>query len=321
MTGAVRAIGRWQILALISVALGLAALYLSSRASDSVAMREFRDRLQQIRHLETRLGNEVLESRAGELTSYDPIVAAAAKLETEIAELGPALPVKSPALAAAVAEHRAQGPTRRLATEHFLRATPALRNSVVYFPLLVRELVADVQRNGGGDAAGRIEAWRDQVMLAVHGRRPPIQAAEESDARNALVGNLLQADLEMLFAHARQILLRNAEAAVLAREIAGFSTSETMTRIEALYHEEVREAEERERWIGLTLHLLGAAAALGLVLSVLRIREISQRLAKTNQELEREIEFRKMVEAALDAAKAAAEEASRDKSRFIADMA
>jgi phosphoglycerate-specific signal transduction histidine kinase len=125
----------------------------------------------------------------------------------------------------------------------------------------------------------------------------------------------------MLFAHARQILLRNAEAAVLAREIAGFSTSETMTRIEALYHEEVREAEERERWIGLTLHLLGAAAALGLVLSVLRIREISQRLAKTNQELEREIEFRKMVEAALDAAKAAAEEASRDKSRFIADMA
>lgn len=88
MTGTVRAIGRWQILALISVALGLAALYLSSRAPNSVAMHEFRDRLQQIRHLETRLGNEVLESRAGELTSYDPIVAAAAKLEARIAELG-----------------------------------------------------------------------------------------------------------------------------------------------------------------------------------------------------------------------------------------
>src|SRR3954463_14267058 len=130
----------WAVL-LILVGLAIpTVLFVAGRPPDTDGYVRFVDTLRRLREAEETLSRLVLQVRAGDLRNYDPILA----LNKDLSRLLEAVrgPVRDMGSGALLERYEAVSRERRQAVERFKTADAVFRNSLVFFPIMTREVAA-----------------------------------------------------------------------------------------------------------------------------------------------------------------------------------
>lgn len=287
----------------------VAALVLSGRhAIDWAEQVRYSRDVRRLAEVEARLSEQVLRSRLGQQTSYDPLVQAEKELANIHRELGK-IPGFLPSdgreeIARRLAEEGRQMKQRERLIDAFKTENAVLRNSLRYFPIAAVELRERAGRApGGGEVAARVHELMGEVLLFNTAPDPELLPRVERSlaaARAAAAAGDpgLRPDVEVLLAHAGEITVRKPRVDRLSTEVVALASSGVADAVERAYSVHfnaavLRAGRERALLFGLVLAAV-VLAALDVVsrtkLAARALREVTEKLAATNVALQHEKE-------------------------------
>ena len=259
-------------------------VFIANRLPDTDRYVRLIDDLRRLREAEEALSRLVLQARAGDLAAYDPIVTTVNDLDQLIAAVRE--PVRRAGGAGAIEDYDKLAVERRSHIERFKSADAVFRNSLVYLPVLVRDVANRAYSRGDQSLAMALENWEDTVFLALYGK------ATEVDVFTALA-RIQEAsapeDLEqegLLGRHATTLLSQGRIAQMLAGRVIELSNGDIPNQI---YSEVVSwHTDLQHRLSTITIFLYGSAllAFMGIILAMIRVASTNRLLARRAAELQ-----------------------------------
>ncbi len=284
-------------------ALGAQWVFAERARSEAAQLTRYGAEIAVAQALDTRLHEQVLQSRQGLVTHYDDIVRSVVALDEVLAALQEPPPglteahrvaLREAARSAALA-HREEAAL----VEGFKTENAVLRSSARIFPMAARQLRDELRRSQGADA-GRLV--NDLLVAVLQHEASPTAAHRElaleahRAVEEAWFGAASVHDVETVLMHSEAINERVPRVAELVRELLVARSREAIatlsTRTSEAVAAEALEAERRRVAIFLSL---AAVAALMLADLVQRYRSqaqhealVARRLASANDALLRE---------------------------------
>lgn len=298
----------WLALAGLSVALVsvLAFLYSRTQGYDEADYFENVAHLRQLKQLDARRELDVLKSKIGINTHYDPLVDPLLDLEQLQAELPGAADADSPRARGRSALKQAIDEKTRL-IEHFKSHNAVLRNSLAFLPGAADELRQAAGRVPGG-AGLRVAAASPQLLLAVLVYNQD-DSAEQAAAITAGLTRLaaerpalpvaVGEHLERFAAHVATVLREQQVVGGLLKRIAAVPVASRIDDLNQLLAEEQLRSTavvEQYRQYLLAFSALLAALLLYMAFCLIRshavIRRVNRQLQRANDSLEQRVQQR-----------------------------
>jgi len=206
---------RWQNICLGSAAvLILTFLFLKTQAIDFGEHDRFNTRLHQLKEVDAILNQDILRSRFGLLTTYDPIVAEMADLKKISGQLKnvPSF-VDSEGqveIHRKLQEFDAMLKQKDNLIDHFSSQNAVITNSLRYFPIAAAELLAEKRTHvSERDLAIRLDDLLREVLtynlIAGEDLSPKINEELEILSRPRNGSRATDPDLDIVITHARTI--------------------------------------------------------------------------------------------------------------------
>ncbi len=262
--------------------------------------------VRELRTLDARLNEQVMQSRQALVAHYDGIgrtVVAVLELDAQVAT-PPQYPsqTEKQALVAAAKSSGEAIREKEQKVELFKSENAVLRNSVRFFPVAAREL-RDKLRAAAEDAAA--ERVNDALVAVLAFNQRPGSVEERNAAQDAIdalsmepVGAVFAPDVDVVLRHARAVLERGVRVDDLTNGILELPTAERMVLLDTAYQRAFLRAThvaERRR-TGMFSLAIAAVVLLGVDI-ILRLknaaraeRAAAERLEEANKALFREKE-------------------------------
>ena len=223
--------GRILLGAFIATTVGVATiLFIRTTAPDLQRHLAVQTTLAEIAKQEEVLKRDVLRMRSSLLSTYDPLVAATRHIDSLVGVLteGPIAPTGTShaELDRLIDDYAAAAAARQDRLERFKAKDVVFKNSLVYFPRLVRDLI-DQARAAGSDPALALAVGRlhgDLLADYAAGRLGAGRLDSQIEILTALSDGapaLLREGVAVLVRHARIILAKDAVDALVGQLLAG----------------------------------------------------------------------------------------------------
>jgi two-component system, NtrC family, sensor kinase len=289
----------------------LGLLYVRSRGYDVSGYQESVGVLRQLQQLDARWELDVLKSRAGLETNYDPLVDPLVGLNSLWNRLQASI-AKWPGSAHAALEgesqayHRAFEEKVRL-VEHFKSHSSVLRNSLAFLPTAAEDCQKAAARAGEDPALTRLAVEVNNALLdtLIYSRSASDDKAR--DIQNELpplknenaFPSTVRAALEVFAAHVRTVLREQPRVNMLLKGIAAAPTTAHLDGLERLLSNSQEQGEwQAQRYRRDLLIFVAAMAALLLHVALRLIRShtvinrVNRQLQHANETLEHRVEER-----------------------------
>lgn len=298
--GTTRTQWKWWSFGITALAL-LGFLFANSRTSQMTEHTRLVDDLRRMKEQDGLLTQEALELRFSLLTNYDPIVATSEDLNAVAVRLPEDVHILYPAGSAGRLDAPLQAyldtvSRRQQMIEDFKSKNAILKNSVAYLPVL-EESIRGVEGVRGTDSAARADQLLRQVLIYNSG-----DAKTGKDEILTSVDGLVRArphfpkdsqpDLDLMLAHARQILIRRAEVDHLLSQIvalpAGQQNDALFQADQAIY----RSRQQRSNGYGVALGLFSALLLACVAGFLIQLNKSAGVIRRANETLESRVSER-----------------------------
>jgi signal transduction histidine kinase len=277
----------------------LGALFLASNAVDPELHHVFDQRLERLEAVQTRLNQNVLRARHGMLGHYDDIVDDMAALERLRAGIDTAPRfIDDDGRAefdAALRAYEEVAHEKTALTEGFKSINAALRNSLVYFPIVANDLLERVSSHAASGLAPMAELHVAVLRYIGSGTESDQQrawraldATEASQFDDRETARLAEATR----IHARNILVRKPVLDERIDQIIGAPTISRAQALRASYRRGTARAQERAARFGALLYLCSAVLIALVFFSFTALREAKLGLERANEALEQRVRER-----------------------------
>lgn len=303
---------RWQNICLGAAAvLVLTFLFLRTRAIDFGEHDRFNTQLHQLKEVDAILNQDILRSRFGLVTSYDPIVFEVAELKETRGRLQKVPSFVEPEGRAEI-EQQLKGfdaalRQKETLIDHFSSQNAVISNSLRYFPIAASELMhKTVARPGGHEQALLIDSLLRDVLtynlIASDDFAPKIQQELETLGRDAEPGS----DLDTVIIHARTILRVKPEIDALTRELGTVPTLKQAEQLNRSYNRHYEAAVHKSNVYRLYLYVFSVLLLAYIGHIIIRLKKATLALNAANEDLAQ--------------TRDAALESTRLKTEFLANM-
>lgn len=239
---------RWNALAWVGFAIVLMVLWNKANILDIHQHSDYLTLLRDSQAVDARLNQSVLEARLGQLSSYDPIVTKTAKLKRIQAKLQqiPSFvdPTERAALDQLLRRQRELLQAKEVLINQFNSQNAVLKNSLSYFPILVRTLVE--KPTIAPSQSEQLNLFLQNVLLLdVLGDSEDVSAQlmqqiEQLEALEADQSN--EPELKTAIAHAQLILQGQPRREALLHGILIISTRDMSEAIAQIYYQSYQRA-------------------------------------------------------------------------------
>ncbi len=307
---------RWQNICLGSAAvLCLTFLFLKTQAIDFGEHDRFSSRLHQLKEVDAILNQDILRSRFGLLTTYDPIVAEVAEMKKISGQLKKVPSFVDPEgrveIDRQLQEFDATLKQKESLIDRFSSQNAVINNSLRYFPIAAAELVAEKRAQvSERSLAIRLEDLLRDVLtynlIADRDLSPKINKELEilSGPRNR--SRATDPDLEIVVTHARTILRVKPEIDALIKELATAPTLKQAEQLNRSYNQHYEAALRRSNIYRLYLYVFSVILLGCIGYIIFRIKKATLALNAANVDLAQ--------------TRDAALESTRLKTEFLANM-
>jgi signal transduction histidine kinase len=276
----------WSAIVAVTM-IGLSVLFVVSRPPSTEVHIGVVDGLGRIREAEERLSRTLLQARAGELENYDPILTEVQNVDRVVAATQTAL-ATAEMNPAALADYVALTALRKQDVERFKTADALYKNSLIYLPILARDLARVARDERLDGIAGQIESWESLLYLTLYNRT----SQQEFDAASASLRSALGLipgvveDARLLFEHGDMLLRTNSRIKSLLASVLSLSRGSLINQIYDSYMYKYRAHQEAARIYELVLYFAALLCAGGIFFAVSRLRRTSGRLRDSNRLLD-----------------------------------
>jgi len=264
----------------LSAALLLSFLFVKTRAIDFEEHDHFNQDLRRLKELDATINQDLLKSRFGLLTYYDPLVAELAEVKRLQKNLKQTPGFVNRAGQTEISRRlEAQieiGRQREDLIERFKSQNAILRNSLDYFPLLVTELAAEAARTRNPQLIAQLNnLLRDVLIYSLSTSEelaPKIDKEIELLAHghpSAHAGNALP--LQMAIAHAQAILDYKPKVDALTEKLLLLPSTRRREELDQAYNHYYVEALHAANLHRLGLYVFSVLLLAGIAYIVFRL--------------------------------------------------
>jgi signal transduction histidine kinase/DNA-binding response OmpR family regulator len=307
---------RWQNICLGSAAvLVLTFLFLKTQTIDFGEHERFNTRLHQLKEVDAILTQDILRSRFGLLTTYDPIVAEMADLKKISGQLknAPAFvdPEDRVEIDHQLQEFDAMLEQKASLIDRFNSQNALINNSLRYFPIAAAELLAKKKTHvSDREVVNRLDDLLRDVLtynlIAGEDLSPKIDAELEILSRSGKSSRAPDPDLEIVITHARTIVTVKPEIDALTKDLGTLPTLKQAERLNQSYDHYYVSALRRSNVYRLYLYAFSVILLGCIGYIIFRIKKATLALNAANADLEQ--------------TRDAALESTRLKTEFLANM-
>ncbi|AFZ33375.1 multi-sensor hybrid histidine kinase (plasmid) [Gloeocapsa sp. PCC 7428] len=238
---------RWNALAWVGFAILLMVLWNKANILDIHQHSDYLTLLRDSQAVDARLNQSVLEARLGQLSSYDPIVTKTAKLKQIQAKLQqiPSFvdPTERAALDQLLRRQRELLQAKEVLINQFNSQNAVLKNSLSYFPILVRTLVE--KPTIAPSQSEQLNLFLQNVLLLdVLGDSEDVSAQlmQQIEQLEALEADQSNEPLKTAIAHAQLILQGQPRREALLHGILIVSTRDMSEDFAQIYYQSYQRA-------------------------------------------------------------------------------
>ena len=236
---------RWNGLAWVGFAIVLMVLWNKANILDIHQHSRYLTLLRQSQEVDARLNQSVLEARLGQLSSYDPIVAETANLKQIRAKLQqiPSFvdPTEQAALDQLLRRQRELLQAKEALINQFNSQNAVLKNSLSYFPILVRTLAEKTTIDPSRSKQLNF-LFQNVLLLDVLGDNEDSSAQLMQQVEQLEADQFNQPELKTAIAHVRLILRGQPRRESLLHGILIIRTRETSEAIAQTYYQSYQRA-------------------------------------------------------------------------------
>jgi signal transduction histidine kinase len=284
----------WHLAILTGVSLALALVMLRAEEGDHLRHETILETIRDLEALNEVTVEEVLRIRVGDVQNFDRLTAAAQQFGLRLSSLQAAVADAQDGtmLQGAIERYGQVQAERLLLLDDFKSKFAIVRNSLAALPVLLPQLVADLQPSFNRPGlADQVKDLASEVML--HSLTGDEQARRRAASRlPRLAGDASglpqpqRSGLEMLLAHARLILDHHGVVQQLLDDILAQPVAALNAALREGYSQIHDPVEDQARFYRAIMALIGALFAVYVVFFVARLHRARNDLAAANGELQ-----------------------------------
>jgi PAS domain S-box-containing protein len=288
----------WNTLAWVVFAIVLIVLWNKSYILDIHQHSRYLTLLRQLQDLDARLNQNILEARLGQLSSYDPIVTEIAQLKQIQAKLQqiPSFvdPTEYAALDQLLRRQQKLLQAKEALINQFNSQNAVLKNSLSYFPILVRTLTE--KETTAPLRSEQLNLFLQDVLLSdVLEDNEDFSAQLMRQMEQLEVEQVNEPELKTVIEHARLILRGQPRREALIHGILIISTRDTSEAIAKTYYQSYQRALTTVDFYRFWLFVLCTVGVIAIAASIiLKLRRSEQALRQS------ETKFRTLLSAIPD---------------------
>jgi len=284
-----------QILSGLGVVVLLLFLYRNTQTGDAAQHSRQLDNLRQIKQLDAMMVQQVLESRYGLLTNYDPLVATMETLKAAKEHLKTSLKISYPGNPTAIKQcmtaYEETLSQQQEAIERFKSENAILKNSLSYLPLSVVTVDKNLAKNSLADPGVNV-LLRDTLTYSLNsdsGVAEQVRLQIKRLETNQTLAQNLRNDVDIVLMHARTILQSKGKLDSLVLQLASLPGAQRSDSMYSAYQTDYQRVIERAGVYRLWLILFSMAllAALGVIM--VKLRRSARAIHEANEQLEHRV--------------------------------
>ena len=323
----------------LAIALGavllLTFLFVKTRAIDFEVHNQFIGDVRRLKALDATLNQDVLKSRYGQLTHYDPLVTALAelkRLQNHLQDIPPFIDKAGQIdIQRRLDDHAALLAQKESLLERFKSRNAVLNNSLSYFPIITTELLAQATSSPSDrELAAHLENLLREVLIYNLTSRQALGSQIQTRVEMILSHRARHspsvdgADLDIVIAHVKTILKNKPQVDAVTTEILVVPTSQANDELYAAYNQHYEQALRTVNRYRLYLSLFSVMLLGYIAYIIVKLRNITRALNAANASLEQRVQERTdellKSNAELENARDKAIQANQAKSAFVANM-
>ncbi len=281
-----------QIISGLGVVVLLLFLYRNTQTGDAALHSRQLDRLRQIKQLDATMMQQVLESRYGLLTNYDPLVSTLETLKATREQLKASLKTSYPgnptAINQCVASYEETLGQQQEAVERFKSENAILKNSLSYLPLSVTTADKTLASSNLADP-GVNGLLRDTLAYSLTSDpriAEQVRTRIKSLETNRALAPNVKSDVDIVLLHARTILQSKSKLDALVLQLASFPGAQRSDSIYTAYQTDYQRVLERAGVYRLWLILFSMALLTALGFIMVKLRRSAHAIHEANEHLE-----------------------------------
>ena len=285
--------------------------------------------------LDATLNQDVLKSRYGQLTHYDPLVTALAelkRLQNHLQDIPPFIDKAGQIdIQRRLDDHAALLAQKESLLERFKSRNAVLNNSLSYFPIITTELLAQATSSPSDrELAAHLENLLREVLIYNLTSRQALGSQIQTRVEMILSHRARHspsvdgADLDIVIAHVKTILKNKPQVDAVTTEILVVPTSQANDELYAAYNQHYEQALRTVNRYRLYLSLFSVMLLGYIAYIIVKLRNTTRALNAANASLEQRVQERTdellKSNAELENARDKAIQANQAKSAFVANM-
>ncbi|MCZ6678143.1 MAG: ATP-binding protein [Candidatus Poribacteria bacterium] len=323
----------------LAIALGavllLTFLFVKTRAIDFEVHNQFIGDVRRLKALDATLNQDVLKSRYGQLTHYDPLVTALAelkRLQNHLQDIPPFIDKAGQIdIQRRLDDHAALLMQKEGLLERFKSRNAVLNNSLSYFPIIATELAAQAASSSSDrELADHLENLLREVLIYNLTSRQAL-ASQIQTRVEMVLGHRARyspsvdgADLDIVIAHVKTILKNKPQVDAVTTEILAVPMPQANDELYAAYNRRYEQALRTVNRYRLYLSLFSVMLLGYIAYIIVKLRNTTRALNAANASLERRVQERTdellKSNVELENARDKAIQANQAKSAFLANM-
>jgi PAS domain S-box-containing protein len=262
-------------------------LWIKSQAIDQQAHQTYMSQLRQIQELDARLNQQVLQTRLGLLTYFDPLdqhLAQIKQLQTQLQQI-PAFVEGNDrqTLIQAIQKHIQSYKEKAQEIEQFKTQKAVLRNSLAYFPIAITTLTQQPELDPtlaigtGSPLENRLNRLLQHILLFNLATSEDLKPQIEQDIQAILTTiqtipqtATKQAEIERAIAHAQVIVQRRPQSDRSLQRLLSLPTREQGETIAQTYSQAYQQALNTANLYRLGLYALSTVLVIAIAVAIIQ---------------------------------------------------
>jgi PAS domain S-box-containing protein len=258
-------------------------LWIKSQAIDPQIHQRYTSQLRQVQELDARLNQQVLQTRLGLITYYDPLdqhLAQIKQLQTQLQQIPAAVGGNRNSITQLIQTHIQSYQQKKQYIDRFKSQQAILRNSLAYFPIAITTLTQqpnlDITLTQDLDQLLQhtllfnqttTDTLKPLIEQDIQRIRTTVQAIVQADPQLA---NLQQSEIERAIAHAQMIVQQRPQVDRSLDLILNLPTRQNGEAIAQAYFQAYQQALDTANLYRLALYVLSTILVMAIAAAIIR---------------------------------------------------